>query len=605
MRFQLFPGTFALFDVSWCINFGYEAIQLTERDIDNFPAIAFGDTSDPIHFPACKAFPGTHEWPLENEWSQLNSSLGGALLKPVPLASVCYAGPLYNAEKCRTLQNNPGRIYTNDPLTVLTEWPEGDTCPATSTPNVGSCTQGGFPVYVINATTVKQIQIGVNFARNKNIRLVIKNTGHEWTGRSSGAGSLSIWTHYLKSFEYLPQYSQDEYKGRAARVGAGLETWEMFNYMASNRMGVVVPAGTTTIGPYGGWMAGGGHSILTSSYGMGSDQPLSLQVVTADGRFVTADPITNEDLFFAMRGGGGSTYGIVTSAIVKAYPPITVTRSSLQFTSSNVSLQKFWEGINLYFFWGKLVTENGGTAFSNVIRNSATSFSFNTNVEMPNKSLQEVFDFVQPFVNSIKRLGISMDNPTPTNPSASFQTGTGQGDRPGNQRFGSRLFPRRNWEDETLWNQTMDAIQESVEAGYTFHGIHLSATEELAGYPGNNAVNPGFRNGLMHADSFDSFSIRGKNEQQVTEAHARQEIYMEKIRAVTPDGGAYLNEADVEEPNWQQSFFGSNYPRLLEIKGKRDPWGVFWASTTPGSEKWEVRESDPVPSQNGPLCRVI
>lgn len=151
----------------------------------------------------------------------------------------------------------------------------------------------------------------------------LRNTGHEWTGRSVGAGSLSIWTHYLKSFEYIPQYTQDEYSSRAARVGAGLETWEMFNYMATNNMGVIVPvsapivcrgkrrliqqAGTTTIGPYGGWMAGGGHSILTSSYGMGSDQALSLQIVTADGRFVTADPSTNEDLFFAMRGGGGCT----------------------------------------------------------------------------------------------------------------------------------------------------------------------------------------------------------------------------------------------------------------------------------------------------------
>lgn len=251
------------------------------------------------------------------------------------------------------------------------------------------------------------------------------------------------------------------------------------------------------------------------------------------------------------------------------------------------------------------MTENGGTAFSNVIRNSATSFSFNVNVEMPNKSVQEVFAFVQPFVDSIKSLGITITNPTPTNPSGSFQTGTGQGDRPGNGRFGSRLFPRRNWENATLWSETMDAIQESVEAGYTFHGIHMAATEQLAGYPGNNAVNPAFRNGLMHADSFDFFSIRGKTEQQVNDAHALQEVYMEKIRAVTPGGGAYLNEADIEEPNWQQSFFGSNYPRLLEIKTKLDPWGVFWASTTPGSEKWEVRENDPVPSQNGPLCRVV
>lgn len=174
MHLALLSTFFAFLTVSWSINFDYESIQLTDGDVANFSAIAFGDSSKPIEFPSCKAFPGTNEWPIDDEWSQLNASLGGALLKPVPLASVCYTGPLYDANKCRTLQQNPGRIYTNDPITVLTEWPEGDTCFATTTPNVGNCTQGGFPVYVINATTVKQIQIGVNFARNKNIRLVIK-----------------------------------------------------------------------------------------------------------------------------------------------------------------------------------------------------------------------------------------------------------------------------------------------------------------------------------------------------------------------------------------------------------------------------------------------
>ncbi len=68
-------------------------------------------------------------------------------------------------------------------------------------------------------------------------------------------------------------------------------------------MTLVVPGGQT-VGAYGGWTAGGGHSTLGSLYGLGSDQVLSIDVVTADGRFLTADPETNADLFYALRGGG-------------------------------------------------------------------------------------------------------------------------------------------------------------------------------------------------------------------------------------------------------------------------------------------------------------
>lgn len=132
-----------------------------------------------------------------------------------------------------------------------------------------------------------------------------RNTGHDFGGRSTGAGSLSIWTHNLKSFEFLPEYDQGEYSDIAARVSSGLEAWEMYSYMDKYKMALVVPGGFT-VGPYGGWMAGGGHSTIGSIYGLGSDQPLSLEVVTADGRLITANPQTNADLFFALRGGGGS-----------------------------------------------------------------------------------------------------------------------------------------------------------------------------------------------------------------------------------------------------------------------------------------------------------
>lgn len=67
----------------------------------------------------------------------------------------------------------------------------------------------------------------------------------------------------------------------------------------------VVTSLDPTVGNGGGWALGGGHGPLTSLRGLGADQILSMNVVTADGRFITADLTQNQDLFFALRGGGG------------------------------------------------------------------------------------------------------------------------------------------------------------------------------------------------------------------------------------------------------------------------------------------------------------
>ncbi|OTA89277.1 hypothetical protein M434DRAFT_79569 [Hypoxylon sp. CO27-5] len=608
---------FALFASVKCANFAFEEERLTEADVGDFKAIAFGDASDTYPLedePDCREYPGSDNWPLEEEWSQLNSSLGGALIQGVPPAAVCYDGPYKDTAKCTFITRNASssRFYINDPVTVLTEWPEGDTCHATLQPQPDdNCTQGGFPAYVINATTVRQIQIGVNFARNKNLRLVIKNTGHDFIGRSSGFGSLSIWTHYLKDFRYLPQYQIGAYSGRAARVGAGIESWEMFAHMNEHNITTLV-AGGYTVGAFGGWMAGGGHSALASKYGLGADQPLSIQVVTADGRFVTADPNQNMDLFYALRGGGGSTYGIVTSAVVKAHPYTNVLATSLAFStgSSNVPVdpahaEKFWEGFDLYHEFGKEIVDNGGTACYVSRRSGNNSYSFTTDIELPDVSAEYLSNFVQPLVDDLKAIGLNVTIQPPETAS-NWMAGprAGLGDTPGNSRFASRLLPRANFDDPELFKATQRALRESVEAGYNFHGIHLKPTEEVAGYPGNNAVNPAFRTAIMHADLFDNAALRGLSPMAFKETHARLASTMDKWRAVSPEAGAYMNECDLEEPNWQQAFFGSNYDRLLSIKRNRDPWGVFYAPRTVGSEDRVVLTEDDMPTQNGPLCRA-
>jgi hypothetical protein len=159
------------------INFDFEADQLTDDDVVDFSAVAFGTSSQQSSRAAleCLTFPGNADWPTDEEWNQLNTTLGGALLKPTPPGAVCYKGAQYDAAKCRSLVLTGGfsRVYLDDPVSVLTRWTEGDTCPAMLYPT-GNCTQGGFPVYVVKATTVRHIQAGINFARNKNIRLVVK-----------------------------------------------------------------------------------------------------------------------------------------------------------------------------------------------------------------------------------------------------------------------------------------------------------------------------------------------------------------------------------------------------------------------------------------------
>ncbi len=119
-----------------------------------------------------------------------------------------------------------------------------------------------------------------------------------------------------------------------------------------------------SVGLYGGYSQGGGHSMLSSIHGMGADQILSIQVVTADGQFITASPTANTDLFWAMRGGGGSSFGVVTSMIVKAFEDVEATVGTLEWSvkENNISVDTFWKGVSSYFSYFENFTAQGTAA---------------------------------------------------------------------------------------------------------------------------------------------------------------------------------------------------------------------------------------------------
>ncbi|KAI0165160.1 FAD-binding domain-containing protein [Hypoxylon sp. FL1284] len=596
-----------------------DSVLLTEEDIGDFSAIAFGDEtavfSDPAPDVSCKVFPDDDVWPSQEEWTRLNNTIDGVLLQPKPAAAVCYQGPDFDAEQCQFLLTNArsSHFWLDEPLVALSEWAQGRTCVLEMDPE-GSCTRGGFPEYVVNATSVKHIQAAVNFARNKNIRLVIKNTGHDFGGRSVGAGSLSIWTHWLKEMQFIPEYEIGEYSGMAAQRGAGAESWETHNFMVDNNITLAAP-GCGTVGGVGGWMSMGGHTQITSKLGLGADQVLSLGVVTASGRFVTADPFTNTDLFFALRGGGGATYGVVTSTIVKAYPPVRLTNSGLNLMlvpnttnpqpNAVTDPEQFWQGVGAYYRFMAGVLDAGGYGFSYIYPQANSSFRFTTTTTFVETTQEAAVAFMAPLYDELQALGLNVTAPVRVSTGPYATRRGGGGSAPGSTRYRSRLLPRENWEDDALWNGTMAAIRAAAEAGFEndfyFHGTLASPTAAAASWPGNeSAITPAWRNNRMHAMLMDQTPL------QSAERDAMFAEYMDLIRAASPDAGAYMNEGDPAEPNWQQAFYGTaNYDRLVRIKRARDPWGVFWAPTTPGSEAWAVSPVDGVPvSQNGRLCRT-
>ena len=276
---------------------------------------------------------------------------------------------------------------------------------------------------------------------------------------------------------------------------------------------------------------------------------------------------------------------------------MTVRNAALQFgTNENVTAEVFWEAVDAYSWYGAYMAEAGGTSYNYVTNTGEGSFSFTADNEFPNLSDEDIVAFLQPLWDSLRDIGVEVRDisVTPTSNWAR-SSNNGTGDSPGNQRFGSRLFPKSSWEDDAAFETMMGAIKDIVEAGYTFHGIYMNPTEEVGGWPGSDSgLNPVFRDTYMHADIFFAGSIYEDEP---------YETLMQRLREATPGGGAYVNESDVEEPNFQESFWGEKYEKLYQVKRERDPWGVFWAPSTVGSETWAV-ESEGLVSQDGPLCRV-
>lgn len=159
------------------------------------------------------------------------------------------------------------------------------------------------PLAVLYAEQVGDVIAGVNFARENQLDLSIRDGGHSAPGFGTNDGGLVIDMSLMRTVRVDP-------KTKTAQAGAGA-TWGDFNY-ATHAFGLATTGGIISTTGITGLTLGGGIGYLARGCGLSIDNLISADVVTADGRFVTASAEENEDLFWALRGGGGN-FGVVTT----------------------------------------------------------------------------------------------------------------------------------------------------------------------------------------------------------------------------------------------------------------------------------------------------
>lgn len=133
--------------------------------------------------PICKASPGSSDWPTLSQWTALNSTISGRLLKPSPPGAVCHPDqPTYNSTQCPSVLSDWFTMPFQVGHPIANAWNNwnNDSCLPTAT---SPCSGDGYPVYVINATCKEDVKAGVDFAREHNVRLNVKSTGHDYMGR--------------------------------------------------------------------------------------------------------------------------------------------------------------------------------------------------------------------------------------------------------------------------------------------------------------------------------------------------------------------------------------------------------------------------------------
>ncbi|KAK0498510.1 hypothetical protein EDD18DRAFT_1158024 [Armillaria luteobubalina] len=508
-------------------------------------------------------------FPSSDTWRSLNFTLGGKLLLGEPFAKPCWDADVDSEAICALIQAQ----YSNETFRSMTSGgyvnPEWETCITsgdqclldyTDPTNVEplrstKCKRGSVPTYFIDVHDTEDILTGLAFARKHKISLVVKNTGHDYLGRSSAPGSLALWIHRFREISYAPAFvpegcpSKDfkSWCNRGSAYFASVQWFEAYAFAEANNITVV--GGTDpSVGVAGGWLQGGGHSVLSNTMGLGVDRVLQFKVITADGVLRVANQCQNTDLFFALRGGGGGTFGIVTESTILASPQVTLQAVFVGYANLNATMQKQvvatqvenalqWAEAG----WGGAATP-AGAVFVNpkadeetAARTMAPLTSFVdslvddgvTGASITLTTFQSFASFYAAFLPLIiSPVGVPL-------------------------ALSSRLINKANFETAENRSALVNALFDAQNAVDT---LLIQSTTPASVNDSGTSVTGKWRESLYHVTVISRWNWNATKATRLSQ-FTRVEDAMYGLRVLTPDAAYFV-----------LSFWGDNYSRLLQIK---------------------------------------
>ncbi|KAF7923930.1 hypothetical protein BELL_0367g00070 [Botrytis elliptica] len=547
----------------------------------------------------CHYLPADLQWPSLANWQQLNQSINGRLILGKPLAQSCHNSD-YDLAECTEIEDiwTAPLTYFTDPVNIMAPYWLNDSCSPFTSINA-TCNLGNIASYAINVSSTADVIAGLKFAAENNIRITIKNTGHDYIGRSNGEGSLALWTHNLKDISFL-DYTSTNYTGPAVKVGAGVQFFEAYKIAAENGLRVV-GGFCPTVGMAGGYVQGGGHGPLGATYGLGADNALEYEVVTADGRHLIATPTENSDLYWALSGGGGGTYAVVISLTTKAHPDGIVAGGS--FTINNTGDARYWSAIEA---WQKhLLVLDQIPGFTTVwgFTSDAFNLAFAT---WPGGDALTMAEALASYKEEIQAMNITFaayetsDRPNFYDHYEHYTGSLPYGPYTTNDIIGGRLIPRSTIQNNVanLISVFKDIISTTgiPATSLRINGIAANVTHSRVGnHVGSNAVLPAWRDSLYWLNVDVGIDAAASRE-TIHQIQAQVNAFQDQFKVLTPGGGSYMNEATFDNPTWKEDYYGENYDQLLDVKLSYDPNSILYAHTSVGSDLVTV-------ASDGRLCK--
>lgn len=560
--------------------------------------------------------PSDSSWPNAESWEKLRQDVGGNLVKvESPLAACESASDSASCQEVIKNLRNPYFIGDQAGGTQTSGWVDA----WTSTPSV----------YAVAVRNAGDVVAAVNFARENNLRLVVKGGGHSYQGTSNAADSLLIWTRAMNNITVHDTFVAQGCAGSqapqpAVTVEAGAMWIDTYNAVTTKAGRYVQGGGCATVG-VAGLIQSGGFGSFSKKYGMAAAGLLEAEVVIADGTLRTANARTNPDLFWAIKGGGGGSLGVVTKLTLRTHElPAFFGGVFANITAGSDAAFRRLIGQFISFYKDSLFNPDWGeiVAFrpDNTLAISMVFQGFDK--QQAEKVWRPFFDWVRG-----SPIGLTIESaPTIVSlPARNFWNAEDLGkkapgmvftdDRPG--AAGTHMWWASNQGEvgfylhgyESAWlpaslleKDGQERLTNALFAASRHWNVSLHFNKGLAGAP-TDAV-AAARDTAMNPAVVDAFAlaiIAGSgppaypgipgHEPNLTAARKNADEIdkaVAELRKIVSDAGSYVSESNFFERSWQRSFWGPNYARLREVKAKYDPSGLFFVHHGVGSEEWSA-----------------